>query len=137
MNETEIKACLDILSPDEREEFETKLKKRVETIKVLQSADKIINDLKSVAEWFTDHGTNTNTAVIRVAENAIKLIDAQRIELVIIDNEQFRLLNDFARNVVKRIEAAPILRESADFMDGAVWMRDALIGVIETMAGER
>lgn len=41
---------------------------------------KIINDLQSVAEWFAEHGKNTNTAVIGIAKRAIDVINRLQAE---------------------------------------------------------
>ena len=35
----------------------------------------IVNALENVAEWFTEHGKNTNTAVIGISKQAIDLIN--------------------------------------------------------------
>ena len=37
--------------------------------------EKVISELKSASEWFTEHGRNTNTAIIGICERAIGLIN--------------------------------------------------------------
>ena len=41
----------------------------------------IMKDLKSAAEWFTEHGRNTNTAIIGICERAIDLINRKNAEI--------------------------------------------------------
>lgn len=41
----------------------------------------IKSSLESVAEWFTEHGRNTNTAVIEISRSAIDLIKRQQAEI--------------------------------------------------------
>lgn len=43
--------------------------------------NEIIKALENVAEWFTEHGKNTNTAVIGISKQAIDLINRQRAEI--------------------------------------------------------
>lgn len=37
--------------------------------------------LESVAEWFTEHGRNTNTAVIQISRDALDLINRQQAKI--------------------------------------------------------
>lgn len=36
----------------------------------MSEAQRIINDLRSAAEWLKEHGRNTNTALIGICERA-------------------------------------------------------------------
>lgn len=42
------------------------------------TANDIVKDLESVIDWFTKHGSNTNTAVIDISQRAIDVIERQR-----------------------------------------------------------
>lgn len=42
--------------------------------------NEIIKDLKAVVDWFTAHGSNTNTAVIDISRRAIDVIERQKAE---------------------------------------------------------
>lgn len=45
------------------------------------TANDIVKDLESVIDWFTKHGSNTNTAVIDISQRAIDVIERQRAEI--------------------------------------------------------
>lgn len=45
------------------------------------TANDIVKDLESVIAWFTNHGSNTNTAVIDISQRAIDVIERQRAEI--------------------------------------------------------
>lgn len=49
--------------------------------------NEIIKALENVAEWFTEHGKNTNTAVIGISKQAIDLINHQRAEIERLNKE--------------------------------------------------
>jgi hypothetical protein len=42
--------------------------------------EQIISDLHSASEWFTEHGRNTNTAIIGICDRAVDLINRQKAE---------------------------------------------------------
>ena len=43
--------------------------------------NEIVKALENVAEWFTEHGKNTNTAVIGISKQAIDLINRQKARI--------------------------------------------------------
>lgn len=43
--------------------------------------DKIVNELQSASEWFTEHGRNTNTAIVGICDKAIEFIKCQNADL--------------------------------------------------------
>ena len=43
--------------------------------------EQIISDLQSASEWFTEHGRNTNTAIIGICDRAVDLINRQKAEI--------------------------------------------------------
>ena len=86
--------------------------------------NEIIKALENVAEWFTEHGRNTNTAVIGISRQALDLIKRQQAEIEdlkatihSITTEQADCLNNLIctnlEELVKKFEDAMplILRE--------------------------
>lgn len=43
--------------------------------------NEIIKELQCASEWFTQHGRNTNTAVIGICDRAVDLINRQKAEI--------------------------------------------------------
>lgn len=47
----------------------------------MSEKDSVVAELKSAAVWFTQHGRNTNTAIIGICKRAIDLINRQQAEI--------------------------------------------------------
>ena len=43
--------------------------------------NEIIKELRASSEWFTEHGRNTNTAIVGICDRAIELINRQKAEI--------------------------------------------------------
>lgn len=43
--------------------------------------NEIIKNLENAAEWFSEHGRNTNTAIIGICKESVALINRQRAEI--------------------------------------------------------
>ena len=43
--------------------------------------NEIIKELQSASEWFSEHGRNTNTAIIGICDRAVALINRQKAEI--------------------------------------------------------
>lgn len=43
--------------------------------------EEIIEDLQGAAEWFREHGKNTNTAIVGICERAAALIQRQQADI--------------------------------------------------------
>lgn len=88
------------------------------------TANDIVKDLESVIAWFTNHGSNTNTAVIDISQRAIDVIERQRAEierlktryndLLASETEQFQKgYNIGSNDAYKRVKSEAI-REFAE-----------------------
>ena len=77
LNTKILKLEIPILSPEETKECREYNKRlhHPRNIKITSEAQNIINDLRSVAEWFKEHGRNTNTAVISICERAADYLE--------------------------------------------------------------
>ena len=49
--------------------------------------NEVIKELQSASEWFTEHGRNTNTAIIGICDRAIELINRQKAEIERLERE--------------------------------------------------
>lgn len=51
------------------------------------NADEVVKDLQYAAEWFSEHGRNTNTSIIRICESAIEVIHRQQARIATLDKD--------------------------------------------------
>lgn len=56
--------------------------------------NEIIKELRSAAEWFTEHGRNTNTAIVGICERAIDHINRQQAEIEK-QNEELQFIRQY------------------------------------------
>lgn len=54
--------------------------------------EKTIEELQAAAQWFTEHGRNTNTAVIGICERAVDLINSQKERIAELQKREAYLL---------------------------------------------
>lgn len=58
--------------------------------------EEVISELQSASEWFTEHGKNTNTAIIGICNRAVDLINRKNAEINILIRKHNTLLDEIA-----------------------------------------
>lgn len=94
------------------------------------TANDIVKDLESVIDWFTNHGSNTNTAVIDISQRAIDVIEQQKAEIERLKKELHDCVKEVSRSheidrIIAIREFAERLKEMAS---QTFWESDSYVG---------
>lgn len=104
--------------------------------------NEIIKELQAASEWFTEHGRNTNTAIVGICDRAIDLINRQKAE---IEEKAERLRNilpvvaelktEAVEEFAERLKEHSRKMQSSDF-SGEFWDRAVLVEDIDNLVKE-
>lgn len=116
--------------------------------------NEIVKNLKAAVDWFTNHGSNTNTAVIEISQRAIDVIERQKAEIERLkeDNEYILMQHKFDRrpngdcwnDVIEKAKSEAI-REFAERLSGDLYklpsgykaqLRKMIDDLVKEMAGD-
>lgn len=64
--------------------------------------EEVVAELKSASEWFTEHGRNTNTAIIGICDRAVDLINRKNAEIERLEKGELSKAMTFNSETIKR-----------------------------------
>lgn len=86
--------------------------------------NEVITELKSAAEWFAQHGRNTNTAIIGICNRAVDLINRQKAK----NKDLFYKLEGVMHSVDKWLDGDELKQ---DEVNRAATMREKTLQIME------
>lgn len=72
----------------------------------------VVAELKSAAKWFSQHGRNTNTAIIGICERAVYLIRRQQVEIDVLKTNCLSMAQSMPN--IAKAERAEAIKEFAE-----------------------
>lgn len=70
--------------------------------------NEIIKELQAASEWFTEHGRNTNTAIVGICDRAIDLINRQKAEIEMLKGWERLLKAESHAPIIKKARAEAV-----------------------------
>lgn len=64
--------------------------------------NEIIKNLENAAEWFSEHGRNTNTAIIGICKESVALINRQRAEIKNLNSELDKISIEYSELITQK-----------------------------------